>query len=139
MSASGAEVVERLVLDTSAYSRFRTGHAAMGDMIARAPVVLIPVVVLGELEAAFEIGSRTVENRLSLAEFLAEPFVAVYDVTRAVARRYGEVFSRLRRAGTPVATNDIWIAATTIDSGGHLITFDSDFGRIEGLSRTILL
>jgi hypothetical protein len=44
-----------------------------------------------------------------------------------VARRYGRLFADLRRAGTPIPINDIWIAATTLDCGGHLLTFDGDF------------
>ena len=105
--ASGAEPIERLVLDTSAYSHLRAGHAHVLDLVASATAVLVPVVVIGELEAAFEHGRRSKENRLALAEFLAEPFVSESDVTHAVARRYGQIFARLRRAGTPIPVNDI--------------------------------
>ena len=76
MTSSGAEPARRLVLDTSAYSRMRTGHEGVLDRIAAAEVVLIPVTVLGELEAAFELGSRVRENSVVLAEFLGEPFVS---------------------------------------------------------------
>lgn len=107
-------------------------------MVAAAESVLVPSIVVGELEAAFELGSRTAENRVALADFLAEPFVATLDVTRGVARRYGEAFVRLRRAGTPIPVNDIWIAATTLDCGGSLLTFDADFDRVEGLPRIVL-
>ncbi len=138
MSASGGESIDRLVLDTSAYSRLRAGHQQVMDMVASAETVLIPAVVLGELEAAFELGSRPAENRLALADFLAEPFVATLDVTRSVARRYGETFVKLRRAGTPIPVNDIWIAAITLDCGGRLLTFDSDFQRVDGLPRIVL-
>lgn len=130
--------MERLILDTSAYSRLRRGHEAVLDTLAAAEVVLVPVTVLGELEAGFELGSRVKENRTVLSEFLGEPFVGVLDTTAAVARRYGQVFARLRRAGTPIPVNDIWIAAATIDSGAHLLTFDRDFRHVEGLDYTLL-
>ena len=55
------------------------------------------------------------------------------------ARRYGELFAELRAAGTPIPVNDIWIAATTMDAGAELVTFDSDFDRIARLERTILV
>jgi predicted nucleic acid-binding protein len=138
MTISGADRIGRLVLDTSAYSHFRKRHATTASHIARADAVLIPVTVLGELEAAFRVGSRAAENRVALADFLAEQFVFVLDVTRNIAQRYGELFAQLRRAGTPLPSNDIWIAAATIDAGGHLLTFDSDFGRIETLPHTLL-
>ncbi len=135
MANSGAS---RLVLDTSAYSHFRTGHAEVLDELARAERVLIPVTVLGELEAAFEWGNRGRENRRALETYLEESFVSVLPVTPSVARHYGQVFVALRRAGTPLPVNDIWIAAATLDCGGTLLTFDRDFGRVAGLSHLIL-
>lgn len=130
--------VDRLVLDTSAYSHFRGGHQQVLDVLALAERVLIPVTVLGELEAAFELGSRARENRRALQDFLEEPFVDLLSVTAAVARQYGRIFAGLRRAGTPVPINDIWIAASTIDCGGTLLTFDRDFARVGGLDHLTL-
>lgn len=130
--------VDRLVLDTSAYSHFRGGHAQVLDALARAERVLIPVTVLGELEAAFEWGSRARENRRALEDFLEEPFVDVLPATAAVARQYGRIFAGLRRAGTPIAVNDIWIAASVFDCGGTLLTFDGDFDRVAGLDHVTL-
>ena len=138
MQISGAEPVTRLVLDTSAYSYFRRGHAGVLDAFARAERVLIPMTVLGELEAGFEFGSRARENRRVLDDFIAEPFVELLDTTTSVARHYGRLFSALKRAGTPLPVNDIWIAAATFDCGGTLLTFDRDFDRVEGLDRMTL-
>ena len=138
MAASGADLVRRLVLDTSAYSHFRHGHTAVLDFVAGAGVVLIPVTVLGELEAGFELGTRARENRVVLGQFLEEPFVSLLDVTPSVARHYGRLFASLRRAGTPIPINDIWIAAATSDCGGHLLTFDDDYRKVESLDCTIL-
>ena len=139
MTDSGADVFDRLVLDTSAYSHFRAGHPHVLDLLARAATVLIPATVLGELEAAFQLGRRGRENRLTLAEFLGEPFVTVWPTTAAVARHYGRVFAELRRAGTPIPINDVWIAAACLDCDGQLVTFDRDFERIPGLELTVLV
>jgi tRNA(fMet)-specific endonuclease VapC len=128
----------RLVLDTSAYSHLRTGHPEVLDGLAGADLVGLPVTVIGELEAGFALGSRKQENQDRLIEFLSEPFVAILPTTLGVARRYGQIFSELRRAGTPIPTNDIWIAAVTLDCGGHLLTFDGDFRYIRGLDCTVL-
>ena len=138
MTSSGAEPQPRLVLDTSAYSRMRAGHETVLESVAAAETVRMPVTVLGELEAGFVLGSRTRANRLALAEFLAEPFVSILPVSPEVARRYGQIFAGLRRAGTPIPVNDIWIAASAIDCGGHLLTFDKGFRRIPSLDHTIL-
>ncbi len=138
MTHPGVEPVSRLVLDTPAYSHMRAGHDVVLDMIAAAEIVLMPVTVLGELEAGFELGSRARENRVVLAEFLDEPFVSILPITPEVARRYGLIFANLRRAGTPITTNVIWIAATAVDCGGHLVSFDQDFHRIQSLDCTII-
>jgi tRNA(fMet)-specific endonuclease VapC len=138
MTSSGAEIVARLVLDTSAYSRLRHGHELVLDFVAAAGVVLLPTIVLGELEAGFELGTRQKDNRVAPGEFLDEPFVAAAPITPAVARRYGQVFAGLRRAGTPIPVNDIWIAATVLDCGGHLLTFDDLFRNVAALDCTIL-
>ena len=99
---------------------------------------LFPVTALGELEAGFQLGEGVRENRVALMAFLAEPFVSVAPTSVEVALRYGEICSQLRRAGTPIPTNDIWIAATTIDCGGQLLTFDQHFANVPGLRHTLI-
>jgi tRNA(fMet)-specific endonuclease VapC len=116
----------------------RAGHGEILDRIAGSEVVLIPVTVLGELEAAFELGRRPKENRTTLESFIAEPFVSILPTTAEVARRYGQIFARLRRGGITIPVNDVWIAAATVDCGGRLVTFDRDFERVEGLDCVIL-
>ena len=138
MTISGVEPVARLVLDTSAYSHLRHGQEAVLEHVAAAGIVLLPMIVLGELEAGYELGKRHRENRLMLEEFLDEPFVAVLPLTRSATRRYGRIFAELRKAGTPIPINDVWIAATTIDASAHLLTFDSDFLAIDSLDCTVL-
>jgi tRNA(fMet)-specific endonuclease VapC len=139
MKGSGAErIPPRLVLDTSAYSRLRTGHARVLDLVARCDLVQVPVTVLGELEAGFRLGSRYLENRRALEDFLAEPFVAIEPISEEAACEYGRLFAELRRKGTPIPTNDLWIAAATLCARSHLLTFDGDFRTIKGLSLTVL-
>ena len=130
--------IPRLVLDTSAYSRFRSGDSRVHDLIAEADVIIIPTTVLGELYGAFEVGSRARANHVDLRDFLDEPFVTVAPVTEAVARQYGRVYAALRTAGTPIPVNDMWIAASAIDQGSCLLTFDTDFERVGGLDRIVL-
>lgn len=129
---------DHLALDTSAYARLRRGHSTVLDWVAVAKIVDLSSVALGELEAGFRLGSRYEENAMSLADFIEEPSVRLRNVTRRVAHRYGRLFAGLRRAGTPIPVNDIWIAATAMEAGAHLVTFDGHFSRIEGLAHTLL-
>ena len=60
------------------------------------------------------------------------------DVTSITARRYARIFATLRRAGTPIPLNDVWIAVATVECSGHLLTFDRDYSRIAELDHTLL-
>lgn len=117
----------RCVLDTSAYSHFMRGDPAVVDLIDAADWIGIPVVVLGELRTGFGLGKRVKQNEVELEQFLENPVVHVLDVEAAVARIYAEIVISLRRAGTPVPTNDIWIASTAAREGAHVVTFDAHF------------
>jgi predicted nucleic acid-binding protein len=139
MPSSGVEpFAPRVALDTSAYSHLRRGESRVIEALAQAEVVYIPVTVLGELEGGFRAGGRYKENRRSLAELLAEPFVETIETTMEVAQRYGELFAALRRNGTPIPVNDIWIAAAVMTVGAQLVSFDADFTRIAGLKHAWL-
>jgi tRNA(fMet)-specific endonuclease VapC len=128
----------RIALDTSAYTHLRAGDGRVADLVAAAEVVYLPTIVLGELEGGFLLGRRTRENRTALAELLDEPWASVLPVTSDVARVYGRLFAEQRRAGVPVPTNDLWIAACAVEAGAHLVTFDADFEKVRGLDRTVL-
>lgn len=101
-------------------------------------IIVVPAIVIGELEMAFELGSRTEENRRPFLEFLDQDFVRTHNVDRYVARIYGSIMSDLRRRGTPIPVNDIWIAATTVAAQGRLLTFDHDFEKIAGLKGSLI-
>src|SRR5258708_39781323 len=119
----------RLLLDTWAYAQFRRGHRSVVDLLAAAERVFLSTVTFGELEAGFMLGTRLEENRSALRDFLAEPFVGVQPLDEDVARRYGGVFASLRRAGTPIPTNAVRIAAKALPPGVELVPLDTDFAQ----------
>lgn len=125
----------RILLDTNAWSAMQTGDAAVERLVRRAEGVVMSAIVVGELLYGFRSGSRFRRNLEFLDDFLAEPQVAFLPVTRATCERFGIVASALRRAGKPLPTNDVWIAAHAIESGSVLVSFDSDFDAVEGLDR----
>jgi predicted nucleic acid-binding protein len=53
--------------------------------------------------------------------------VAILDVTEEAAERYAVILNSLWRAGTPIATNDIWIAASAMEHGLRLLTTDGHY------------
>lgn len=48
-------------------------------------------------------------------------------------RGFGLFAAQLRRRGTPIPTNDVWIAAHAMETGGHLLSFDRHFEAVDGL------
>ena len=50
------------------------------------------------------------------------------------AERHAEVYVALRAAGTPIPTNDMWIAASALQHGLPLLTFDLHFRGFPGLT-----
>jgi tRNA(fMet)-specific endonuclease VapC len=123
--------VRRLCLDTSAYSHFMRGHAPAVAAIRRARWIGVPVVTLGELRAGFAAGRRRETNESVLASFLANPHVTVLDVDDEASRHYADIVGELRRTGTAVPSNDIWIAAVAAREGALVLTYDAHFDQIK--------
>ncbi len=122
--------MSRYCLDTSAYSRFRRGHVEVVGLIDSAEWLGLPAIVLGELRLGFQLGSRANANEAELQEFLSSPVVDVLRVDSDVSRHYAAILVDLRRAGTPIPTNDVWIAATVANAGATLLTYDEHFAKI---------
>ncbi len=122
-------------LDTNAYSDFKRGDQETVAILEGAEGIIVPTVVLGELYAGFHGGNRERRNIDELEAFLAVPGVTVQTVTRGVARQYGILVNELRCRGTPIPTNDIWIAATTVEARAELLTRDDHFSAVPLLAR----
>jgi predicted nucleic acid-binding protein len=55
-------------------------------------------------------------------------------IDRPVALHYGRISRQLRAAGTPLGTNDLWIAVTALEHGLPLVTRNTGhFDRVPGL------
>jgi tRNA(fMet)-specific endonuclease VapC len=117
-------------LDTSAYSNFRRGNEELAALLDQAELVGVPTVALGELRTGFLLGGRRRRNERDLDVFLDNPVVQVLPVDSETSRQYAEIVAELCKAGTPIPTNDIWIAATAARNGTTVLTCDDRFERI---------
>ena len=122
--------MSRLPLDTSAYSYFKRGHPDVVRHLRNAQEILLPSIVLGELLAGFETGSRAQRNREELGLFLGSPRVRLVPIGEATAERYAVIYASLRAMGQPIPTNDLWIAASVMEHGTELVTLDRDFTHV---------
>jgi predicted nucleic acid-binding protein len=125
-------------LDTSAYSNFRRGNEEVAALLDRAEFVGVPTVALGELRTGFLLGDRQRRNEDELDAFLDNPAVQVLPVDSETSRQYAEIVTELRKAGTPIPTNDIWIAATAARNGTTVLTFDDRFERIGRVGSVVI-
>jgi tRNA(fMet)-specific endonuclease VapC len=130
--------MSRYCLDTSAYSQFKRGEPQVIDLIERAEWIGLPAITLGELESGFLAGTRVEQNRRELDRFLAHAAVELLPVDDDVARVYAEIVTALRKAGRPLPTNDIWIAATAARAGAPVLTYDPHFALIARVGSLIL-
>ncbi len=120
----------RLFLDTSAYSAFLRGHQDIKQELQRADAIHINPIVLGELHAGFQRGKHRKRNEAILQEFLGSPRTRVVPVDEETAERYAVIVNALRAAGTPIPTNDIWIAASAMQYGLIVVTTDGHYQKV---------
>jgi tRNA(fMet)-specific endonuclease VapC len=125
----------KIALDTNRYTDLARGVQEVRDHLERVDAVLIPFVVVVELRCGFLGGRRNEENEEALASFLGQPGVDVIYADDETTVHYATVFQQLRRQGTPIPTNDIWIASLCLQHGLTLYARDSHFDHLAQLLR----
>jgi tRNA(fMet)-specific endonuclease VapC len=129
----GSEV--RVALDTNRLTDLFQGDAELADKLGECDEVWVPLIVLAEIKAGFYGGSQEHRNEILLQRLLATPTVGVLLPARETAEQYARLFVQLKRAGTPVPDNDLWIAALVLQHDLRLITRDKHFEQIPQLLR----
>ena len=127
----------KLLLDTSAYVAFKLHQTEVVETVTAAEQILFSPIVLGELMFGFRHGSKYKTNMNELEQFVGHEAVELVSIGKITSDRYSRIASELRKQGTPIPTNDIWIAAQTMEHGAELLTMDHHFERINGLVCTI--
>ena len=125
--------MRRALIDTNIYSLAMRGEPSVLDNLQQLDEIGFTVVSLGELRVGFRGGSRETENRLELGHFLDSPRVRVLTIDEDTAEFYATIVLALKRAGAPIPTNDIWIAALAQRHGLPVYTKDAHFEAVPGL------
>lgn len=119
--------MRKLVLDTHVLIAFLQNPEDFAERFSGYDVILLPPVVLGEFRAGLFDTKVGRENRKAIDAFLQNPAVKACPMTDNTSLCYAKVFQALRKAGKPIPTNDIWIAAATQENGAALATDDGHF------------
>ncbi len=122
-----------LILDTNAYAAFKRGDEAILALLQQVEFIGISPIVLGELISGFDAGNRAKNNREELKQFLRSSRIRMYPLTSDTAYFYSQVYLSLKAKGSPIPTNDMWIAAQALEHGGMVCTYDKHFSQIDGL------
>lgn len=124
----------KLLLDTNRLSDALLQIAEVLDQLEIAEAIYVPVVALGEIRSGFLGGQRASKNEERLQWFLSQSGIYVAGIDASVSHRYATVHRALRNRGTPIPTNDLWIAAIALEQGLALYTRDRHFAKVPGLA-----
>lgn len=124
-----------IALDTNRIMDLFRGDRQLAERLETCEEVWIPLIVLGELKAGFQGGSQQGRNETLLTRLMAKPTVAILLPGRETAGQYARLFVQLKRAGTPIPDNDLWIGALALEHDLLLITRDYHFERLPQLLR----
>ena len=125
----------RIALDTNRYIDLCKGVVETVTLLEEAEAVVVPFVVLGELRAGFANGRRQAENERTLRRFLLKDGVQVLFADDQTTHHYAAVFLQLRKQGTPIPTNDIWLAAVVLQHNLVLHARDRHFDHLPQIIR----
>ena len=125
----------RLALDSNRYTDLCRDIAEVAVLVEQAEAVFLPFIVLGELRAGFSLGRRGAENEHVLRRFLMKSGVAVLFADDQTTYHYATLFRQLRQQGTPIPTNDLWIAALVLQHDLVLCDRDGHFDHLPQLTR----
>ena len=125
----------RIALDTNRYTDLVRGDAGTVDAVETADTVFVPLIVLGELRCGFAVGRHAAHNEGVLRQFLLRPGVEVVSPDQQTTQHYGAVYRQLRSQGTPIPTNDMWIAALVLQHNLALLARDRHFDALPQITR----
>ena len=125
----------KIALDTNRYVDLCKGVIETVTILEEAESVVLPFVVLGELRAGFAHGRRQAENERTLRRFLLKDGVRVLFADDQTTHHYAAVFRQLRKQGTPIPTNDMWLAAVVLQHSLVLHARDKHFDHLPHVVR----
>lgn len=125
----------RIAVDTNRYRDFCAGEREAVELFAAARTIHLPFVVVAELRAGFLCGSLSRQNESVLLRFLARPRAKLLLADEQTTHHYARIFFQLRKHGTPLPANDIWIAALVMQHDLLLYSRDRHFDHLPQLPR----
>jgi tRNA(fMet)-specific endonuclease VapC len=110
----------------------RRSRVLLRRLDERAAISALSVVAYAELAFGEVVSARREEAAAYLAALLET--LQVLPLPLDAARRYAEIRAELQRAGRPIGSNDLWVAAHALAEDLTLVTNNErEFRRVPGL------
>ena len=122
-----------MILDTNGLSALAEGELRLEPILRKATQIAVPVVVLGEYRYGIQQSRERQRYEHWLVEYL--PKFRVLNVDEQTTTSYAAVRGELKRAGTPIPSNDVWIAALCRQYSLPVLSRDRHFDLVSGLRR----
>jgi len=122
-----------VILDTNGLSALAGGEAGLEPVLRKAVQIAVPVIVLGE----FRYGISQSRHRMHYERWLTDylPAFRILEIDEEATISYSAVRTELKRAGTPIPSNDVWIAALCRQHALPVISRDRHFDLVPGITR----
>ena len=122
-----------MILDTNAASKLLDEHPpeALLRKLSPSPLHQLPVIVIGEIRYGLQLSRKRAEIETKLHLLIEISHVLAID--EATSEFYAEIRADLHRRGSPIPTNDLWIAALAKQHNLPVVTKDEHFRRVQGL------
>lgn len=125
----------KIAIDTNRYADLQSGLPETVELLDSAQAILLPFVVLAELRVGFQLGNRQAENESALRRFLMTTGTTVLYADDQTTHQYSHLYRQLRRQGTPIPANDLWIAALVLQHNLVLHSRDKHFDHLPQIIR----
>ena len=119
------------LLDTNIIVAWLNGESAIANKVDKAHSIYIPVIVSGELFYGAMYSIQVQKNILKKATLIKD--YPALDIDQDTAVEYGKIKADLRKKGTPIPENDIWISALALQHGLPVVTRDKHFKKSPGI------
>lgn len=123
---------DAVALDTSVAVELLRGRTDVTRSLGSFRLVCLPMPVVGELRYGALLSDRSTENLARVEDLIDR--CTLLPVDERTAEHYARVRHDLKRAGTPIPENDVWIAAVCRRFELRLATTDQHFGSISELA-----
>jgi len=105
------------------------------DKFRSAEEIYISFITLAELRAGFTCGTMAQKNEHVLNTFINRSRVHLVYANEDTNYHYARIFFQLRRQGTPIPTNDVWIASLATQHNLVLFSRDTHFDHLPQILR----